>query len=197
LDVWLQILLISLGISIFSQLLNKIMKLDPQHMKATQARMQELSRELNASRGVGEINSQVAAGKPTRSYEEINQELMVLMKKMAKEQFLPMILRCGIFWGIFALLGAIYGSAGPVLTFDVLFFGREWVGAYVMFSFIFSMSFFGLQKLYKKITHQDKRVATPGTSELAISARPSWKERLEAAKKEFEGEERPSDSPVQ
>jgi uncharacterized membrane protein (DUF106 family) len=198
LEVWIQILLISLAISIFSQFLNRIMKLDPKHMKESQARLQELSRELDASRGVGvgAMNVQ-AVGKPARSYEEINQELMVLMKKMAKEQFLPMILRCGIFWGIFALLGAIYGSAGPVLTFDVLFFGREWVGAYVMFSFIFSMSFFGLQKLYKKITHQDKRVATPGTSELAISARPSWKERLEAAKKEFEGEERPSDSPVQ
>jgi uncharacterized membrane protein (DUF106 family) len=202
LDVWLQILLISLGISIFSQLLNKIMKLDPQHMKATQARMQELSRELNASRGVGEINSQVAAGKPTRSYEEINQELMVLMKKMAKEQFLPMILRCGIFWGIFALLGAFYGQYEKgVVPFEVLFFGSGWIGAYVMFSFIISISIFGLQKLYKKLTHQEPPAAPVvpgllGTSELALPAKSSWKERVEAAKKEFQGEERPSDSPV-
>ncbi len=190
LDVWIQIMLISLGITILSQFTNKLMKLDSQHMKATQTRLRELSQELEASRGGGTMNYQV--GTTTRSYDEINRELMSLMKKMAKEQFLPMGIRCGVFWGIFAIIGVIYGPAGTVLPFDFIFFGHEWVGAYVMFSLIFGFSIFGLQKLYKKLTHQDQkplpegpvssRISTPAASTPA--ARPAWKERLESAKKE-------------
>ncbi len=169
------------------------MKMDTKHIKEMQTRLRELSKELDASRGSGEFNLQV--GKPARSYEQINAELMTLMKKMSKEQLLPMCFRCGIFWGIFALLGAIYGNAGPVLSFDFLFFGHEWIGAYVMFSLIFSFSFLGLQKLYQKLTHQNQKNA-PEIPGMPTSARVSWKDRLEAAKKELLGEDNPKKPPV-
>ncbi len=186
-DIWIQILLISLGMSIFGQLLNKILKIDSKKSRELQIRLKELSRELDASRGAGMGTIQV--GKPVRSYEEINRELMTLMKRMTKEQFLPMGLRCGIFWGIFAIIGVIYGPIGDVLTFDVLFFGRGWVGAYFLYSIIIGFSIMGLKYLYKKLTHQDQRVA-PEVLGMEIP-RVSWKDRLEAVKKESQGEEKP------
>jgi uncharacterized membrane protein (DUF106 family) len=191
-EVWIQILLISLGISIFSQFLNKIMKMDSKHIKAMQTRLRELSKELDASRGSGGPVLEFA--KPARSAQEVNAELMVLMKKMTKEQLLPMGIRCGIFWGIFAILGAIYGSYERILSFDVLFFGHGWVGAYFLFSIIIGFSIFGLKFLYKKLTHQDQHVA-PEVLGMELP-RVSWKDRLEAAKKELQGEDRPENPPA-
>ncbi len=168
--------------------------MDPKHIKEMQTHMRKLSQELDASRGTGGFDREpgdfnVQVMKPARSSQEINAELMALMKKMSKEQLLPMCIRCGIFWGIFALLGAIYGAAGNVLSFDFLFFGRQWIGAYVMFSLIFSFGFLGLQKLYQKLTHQEKPAMTE-TLLTTIPTRVSWKDRLEAAKREFQGKDK-------
>jgi len=183
-DVWLQILLFSLGISIFSQLLNKLMKIDPNTIKSTQSRLKQLYQELEMNRNSHEIN--ISGGNSPRSNQEINQELFELTKKMTKEQLLPTCLRCGIFWVIYAILGFLYGQyTEGVIPFPMLFFGSGWVGAYFLFSLIFGFGFYGLQRLYRKITHREQNVISTEKPGLGTESRISWKDRLNAVKKEL------------
>ncbi|OLS14369.1 MAG: hypothetical protein RBG13Loki_2018 [Promethearchaeota archaeon CR_4] len=180
-DIWIQILLISLALSIFSQFLNKIMKLDSKNVKALQTRLRELSQEMDAARYGSGVN--VQGIKPTRSLEEVNGEIRLLMKRMMKEQFLPMCVRCGIFWGIFAILAAIYGQYSEgVLFFTFPLFGSGWMGAYVFFSLVIGLSIFGLKKLYQWITHKFQPI-TPDATTLINLPKLLWKSRLEAAKR--------------
>ena len=158
--------------------------MDSKNIKATQTRLRELLQEMDASQKSAGNNSQ--GGTPGRSYAEINQELSLLMKKMLKEQFLPMGIRCGIFFGIFAIIGLIYGQAGNVLSFDVLWFGKGWVGAYVLFSLAIGLALYGLKKLYLRLTHQNQNQSQPSSPATIIPIelpRASWKTRLESGKK--------------
>ena len=67
------------------------------------------------------------------------------MKQMLKKQLAPMLIRCVIFLGIFALLSFYYGRY------------EFWFWVYFAFSLGFSLLAFGLRKVYLKLTGKESK----------------------------------------
>jgi hypothetical protein len=86
---------------------------------------------------------------------ELQQESMELSKQMLKKQMIPSCVRCAIFIGIFAVLGAVYvDHADGLLPFPILF-GTGWFTVYFLFSITFSLIFYGFKRLYRKLTGKE------------------------------------------
>ena len=135
-EIIFELMYISLGLSIFGLILNKILGLKSSVMKEIRNDAKNLQERLNQAQILGD----------PRIMQELQAETMQLLKQMLKKQLLPMGIRCVIFLGIFFILSFYYGQY------------EYWYWVYFLWSLGFSMAVFGLTKAYKKVTgKEDKR----------------------------------------
>ena len=144
----LQIFFITLGMVVFSLLLNKIMGVTPSSAKEFREKAKNLQERMK--------NAQLTSD--TQQLYSLQQESMQLTKEMMKKQLLPSCVRCIIFWIIFAIVGVFYNPYGALLDFPILFFGSGWVAVYFIFSIGITVVIYLARWGYKKITgKQDTR----------------------------------------
>ena len=134
----IQIMVIALGMVIFSTLLNRIFGLKLEDMKELQTRVLNQQERMRNARALGDM----------QMMQELQMESTELMKIMMKKQFMPMCVRCIIFMGIFAVIGIIYAP------YDF------WFITYFLFSLLFSFSAMGIRYAYKKLTHKEDKTKT-------------------------------------
>jgi len=133
-EIIFELMYISLGLSIFGLILNKILGLKSSVMKEIRDDAKNLQDRLKQAQVLGD----------PRIMQELQAETMQLMKQMLKRQFLPMGIRCIIFLGIFYILSFYYGGY------------EYWYWVYFLWSLGFSLSVFGLTKAYKKVTGKEE-----------------------------------------
>lgn len=133
-EIIFELMYISLGLSIFGLILNKILGLKSSVMKEIRNDAKNLQDRLKQAQVLGD----------PRIMQELQAETMQLMKQMLKKQFLPMGIRCIIFLGIFFVLSFYYGGY------------EYWYWVYFLWSLGFSLSVFGLTKAYKKVTGKEE-----------------------------------------
>ena len=133
-EIIFELMYISLGLSIFGLILNKILGLKSSVMKEIRDDAKNLQDRLKQAQVLGD----------PRIMQELQAETMQLMKQMLKKQFLPMGIRCIIFLGIFFVLSFNYGGY------------EYWYWVYFLWSLGFSLSVFGLTKAYKKVTGKEE-----------------------------------------
>jgi len=144
-EIALQLVYISLGMVLFSMVLNKLLGISRDKMKEISDQALSLQKRITNVKAIGDF----------RMMQELQLEMMQLMKSVIKKQLLPMCLRCIIFLGIWSVLSLFYGDYGINSGF---FFGYGWFLFYFLLAIGWSLIFFGLRVLYKKITgKQDKR----------------------------------------
>ncbi len=147
-EIILQIFLVTVGIVIFSILLNRLLGLKPEKMKAFREKVMNLQERVQ--------NAQVLQDQQLMG--QLQLEMMSMLKQMMKKQFVPMLAKCAIFLGILFLLGIIYADYSEgLLPFPILIFGSGWFALYFMFSFGLSLTLFGIKKAYKKITGKEDK----------------------------------------
>ena len=129
---YLEMFLIVLGIVVFSQLFNYFFGIKFSQQMENQQRIREIQEEI--------LN-------PQNSPEEIQRlqvESMKIMKETLKKSFIPSCVRCGIFLGIFAILGIFYKDV------DFLGVNSGYYGIYLLFSLGLSAIIFGIKRIWKK-----------------------------------------------
>ena len=138
----LQIFFITLGMVVFSMLLNKIMGINPKSAKEFREKAKNLQERMK--------NAQLISDR--QQFSSLQQESMQLTKEMMKKQLLPSCLRCIVFWVIFAIIGIFYNPFGALLPFPLLFFGDGWVAVYFLFSIGLTLVIYLSRWGYRKIT---------------------------------------------
>ena len=135
------ILFITIGMTIFSMLLNKILGLKKEEMKKIREQALNLRERMRNAQVLGDPQLLI----------QIQKETMQLTNQMMKKQLVPMCLRCFIFIGIFTTLSFILADYDSgLLPFPLWIFGSGWFAIYFLFSISFSLLIFGLKKLYKR-----------------------------------------------
>jgi hypothetical protein len=95
---------------------------------------------------------------------------MELTKLMMKKQMIPSCVRCFIFIGIFTVIGIVYTDYGEgLLPFPILFFGSGWFAVYFLFSITFSLTLYGIKRLYRKLTGKEVKRNKPSIIGMASS----------------------------
>ncbi len=147
-EIILQIFFVTVGILIFSILLNRILGLRPEKMKAFREKVLNLQERVKNAEILGDQGLMA----------QLQLEMMGLLKQMMKKQFVPMLARCAIFLGILFLLGIIYAdySVG-LLPFPILIFGSGWFALYFLFSLGLSLALYGVKRAYKKATGKENK----------------------------------------
>lgn len=144
----LEIFFITLGMVVFSLLLNKIMGINPNSAKEFREKAQNLQERMK--------NAQLTSDR--QQFYSLQQESMQLTKEMMKKQLLPNCVRCIIFWVIFAIVGIFYNPYGALLPFPLLFFGDGWVAVYFIFSIGLTLVIYLARWGYRRMTGtQDSR----------------------------------------
>ncbi|MGQ4873804.1 MAG: EMC3/TMCO1 family protein [Promethearchaeota archaeon] len=147
-DIILQILFISIGIYIFSLILNKIMGLQPQKMKLFREKILNLQERFKQAQIIGD----------PQLLQSLQLEFSQIAKDMMKKQMIPMCFRCIIFIGILIVLNFIYADyATGLLPFPLLFLGDGWFALYFIFALSISLLVYGFKKLYFKITGKESK----------------------------------------
>jgi membrane protein insertase Oxa1/YidC/SpoIIIJ len=141
----LQIFFITLGMVVFSLLLNKIMGISPKSSKEFREKTKNLQERMK--------NAQLTSD--TQQFYSLQQESMQLTKEMMKKQILPSCARCIVFWIIFAIIGIFYNPYGALLPFPLLFFGDGWIAVYFLFSFGLTLVIYLTRWGYRKITGKE------------------------------------------
>ncbi|MFX0070257.1 MAG: hypothetical protein ACFFAO_04120 [Candidatus Hermodarchaeota archaeon] len=134
-DIIFELMYISIGLVLLGLLLNWILGLKPELMREIRDNARNLQERLQQAQILGDQQLMM----------QLQQETMMLMKKMLKKQLAPMAIRCVIFLGIFALLSFHYGKY------------EYWFWVYFGFSLTFSLLSFGLRKAYLKITGKESK----------------------------------------
>ncbi len=149
--VILQIMFIALALVIFGRFFNKFFGLTAKGMKKYREEARNLQERFNNARIVGDVQMLL----------QVQTDIKLLTKQMMKRQFLPMCLRCFIFLGIIIVLMIIYAPYGSaLLPFPLLFFGSGWFAIYFLFSLGFSLLFYVIKKIYKKMTGKEEKSAS-------------------------------------
>ncbi|MHA1805353.1 MAG: hypothetical protein ACTSU4_12625 [Promethearchaeota archaeon] len=130
-----QIVLIALGMVILGHVLNKILGLK----RETTAELREKSLNLQERMKTAQVLQD------RRMMLELQLEMKELMATMLKKQILPLTIRCIIFFGIFTVIGIIYGQYS------------YWFLTYFIASLCFSLISYGLNRLYRKITGKEDK----------------------------------------
>ncbi|MHA1689695.1 MAG: hypothetical protein ACTSUN_10235 [Promethearchaeota archaeon] len=130
-----QIVLIALGMVILGHILNKILGLK----RETTAELREKSLNLQERMKTAQVLQD------RRMMLELQFEMKELMATMLKKQILPLSIRCIIFFGIFTVIGVVYGQYS------------YWFWTYFIASLCFSLISFGLNRLYRKITGKEDK----------------------------------------
>jgi uncharacterized membrane protein (DUF106 family) len=136
--IW-QIMLITVLINIFSRWFTKKFSISQESQMNMQADIKDLQDRMKYAKG------------DTAQMEQLNAEMMVVMKTMSKKQMIPMLIRSLVFFGIWGLLGLIYGDwKEDLLPFDVLF-GSGYAGLYITFSLVLSIGIMLVKLGFKKM----------------------------------------------
>jgi len=80
-----------------------------------------------------------------------SQEMMLILREMSKKQFIPMIIRTVIWFGIWGILQLLFRKYDEIVPFDVLFFGRGVFALYFLVSMSFSIVLMFGRMLNKKM----------------------------------------------
>lgn len=142
----IQIMFITIGMLIVGMILNRLLGLRKENLKALREQAQNMQDRMRNAQLLGD----------PQLLMQLQQESMIFMKKMMKKQLIPMCVRCVIFIGIFAILGLIYGEYTNLLPFPFIF-GSGWVSVYFIFSITFSLSIYGIKRLYRKLTGKETK----------------------------------------
>ena len=128
----IQIMFIAIGMLILGMILNYVLGLRKENMSEMRKKALNLQERMRNAQLLNDY--QLMA--------QTQQESVQFMKLMMKKQFVPICIRCIIFWGIFAVLGFIYSDYwGGLLPIPILIFGNGWVAIYFLFSIGFSFLF--------------------------------------------------------
>lgn len=142
------ILFITIGMIIFSMLLNKILGLKKEEMKNIREQALNLRERMRNAQVFGDPQLMI----------QIQRETMQLTKQMMKKQLIPMCLRCFIFLGIFTTLSFILADYDRgLLPFPLWILGSGWFAIYFIFSITFSLIIFGIKKLYKRFVQKETK----------------------------------------
>jgi uncharacterized membrane protein len=144
-EIIIQIMFITIAMVGLSELLNRIFGLNMDAARELRENSKNLQERMRTARSIGDRQEML----------ELQQESMELSKQMLKKQMIPSCVRCAIFIGIFAVLGAVYvDHADGLLPFPILF-GTGWFTVYFLFSITFSLIFYGFKRLYRKLTGKE------------------------------------------
>ena len=136
--IW-QILLITVVINILSQWFTKKFSLSQGSQMNMQADIKDLQDRMKYAKG------------DMQQMEQLNAEMMVVMKNMSKKQMIPMLIRSLVFFGLWAILGWIYADwKDGLLPFKVLF-GDGYAGLYITSSLILSLGIALVKMAIKKM----------------------------------------------
>ena len=136
--IW-QIMLITVLVTVLSQWFTKKFSLSQESQMNMQADIKDLQDRMKYAKG------------DMQQMEQLNAEMMVVMKNMSKKQMIPMFIRSLVFFGIWAILGWIYGDwKEGLLPFKVLF-GDGYVGLYITFSLALSIGLMLVKLAIKKM----------------------------------------------
>lgn len=144
--IW-QIMLITVLINIFSQWFTKKFSLSQESQMNMQTDIKDLQDRMKYAKG------------DTQQMEQLNAEMMVVMKNMSKKQMIPMLIRSLVFFGIWGVLRWIYGDwKEGLLPFKVLF-GDGYAGLYITFSLLLSVGIMLVKLAIKKMNpeKEDKK----------------------------------------
>jgi len=156
-EVWLQIMLISLGMVAFGLVFNYIFGVTGTKSKELREKLKKLQERLKKAQMMGD----------PQMMQEVQMEAMALTKDAMKRQFIPMCIRIFLFLGIFFGLSFIYSDySSGLLPFNIPLFGDGWVALYFLFSLAFSLIFYLIKFIYKKITGKEKESVTKEMMEM-------------------------------
>lgn len=150
----LEIFFITLGMFFFGLVFRHIFGLNKEGMEKYREKAKQIQERMKNAQLVGDA----------RMMQETQRDSMELTKEMMKKQFVPLCLRCVIFLGIFALLGAIFApySSGLIIFIPIFgnIFGTGWAAVYILFSLGFSLIYFISKKIYEKLTGKQTKSIT-------------------------------------
>lgn len=147
-SIVLIIILITLGMTIFNILLNKILGIKKEEMKKIRDQAINLRERMRNAQALGD----------PRLLIEIQRETIQLTNQMMKKQFLPMCLRCFIFIGIFTTLSFVLAEYDSgLLPFPLLIFGSGWFAIYFVFTISLSLLIYGFKRLYKRYIKKETK----------------------------------------
>ena len=142
----LEIKLIIAGISVIiyflSRWFQKRFAMDQKGQIELQTKIQDLKDRMNEVRG---------------DYEQmaiLNQKMMLLMREMSKKQFIPMLIRSVVWYGIFWLLKLIFAQYNEFLSFNLVF-GRTLFSLYLLVTLSISLVVLIFNFIRKKIKPED------------------------------------------
>ena len=136
--IW-QISLITVFMVFLSQLFQKKFALSQESQMSMQADITDLQDQMKNAKG------------DMQQMEQLNAEMMLIMKNMSKKQLIPMLARSMLFIGLFAILGWIYGDYKEgLLPFKVLF-GDGYIGLYITLSMVLSLGIVLIKLGIKKL----------------------------------------------
>ncbi len=136
--IW-QIMLITVVINVFSQWFTKKFSLSQVSQMSMQADIKDLQDRMKYAKG------------DVQQMEQLNAEMMVVMKDMSKKQMIPMFIRSLVFFGLWGLLGLIYGDWKEGLLPFKLLFGDGYAGLYITFSLVLSLGIALVKMAIKKL----------------------------------------------
>ncbi len=136
--IW-QIMLITVVINVFSQWFTKKFSLSQESQMSMQADIKDLQDRMKYAKG------------DVQQMEQLNAEMMVVMKDMSKKQMIPMFIRSLVFFGLWGLLGLIYGDWKEGLLPFKLLFGDGYAGLYITFSLVLSLGIALVKMAIKKL----------------------------------------------
>jgi len=136
--IW-QIMLITVVINILTQWFSKKFSLSQEVQMNMQADIKDLQDRMKYAKG------------DMQQMEQLNAEMMVVMKDMSKKQMIPMLVRSLIFFGLWALLGWIYADWKEDLLPFKLLFGNGYAGLYITFSLVLSLGIALIKMAIKKL----------------------------------------------
>jgi len=136
--IW-PISLITVFMVILSQWFQKKFSLSQESQMNMQADIKDLQDRMKYAKG------------DMQQMEQLNAEMMVVMKNLSKKQMIPMLARSMLFIGLFVLLGWIYGDYKEgLLPFKVLF-GDGYIGLYITLSMGLSLVIVLIKLAIKKL----------------------------------------------
>jgi len=140
-EAFVQILAITFGLSIFSQIFQWFTRTGMTGQSDIQERSQALQTEMK-----------LAKNDPERMYE-LQREQAEVLKTISKKQMVPMLIRSVIFIGIFGLISRIYNK------YDSIIFGLDWYLVYFIFSMVFSLILSYFRKMLRRKLYPDEEHA--------------------------------------
>lgn len=144
----IQIMFITLGMFFLGLLYNHFFGINREEMEKYQEKAKKIQERMRNAQLIGD----------PQLMQQIQRESMEITKDVMKKQFVPLCVRCFIFLGIFAILGAIYAPySSGLLLFPIPLFGSGWAAIYLLFSLGFSLIYFILKKVYQKATGKETK----------------------------------------